>query len=47
VRHLVPFHHDPSHDDDMLDALYGGGGLGVADGVMAVTPAREGREFVI
>jgi phosphoribosyl 1,2-cyclic phosphodiesterase len=22
VRHLVPFHHDPSHSDSMLDRLY-------------------------
>ena len=23
VRHLVPFHHDPSHSDEMLDRIYG------------------------
>ena len=40
VRHLVPFHHDPSHGDDQLDALY----RPLLGGVMgfAVTPAREG-----
>jgi phosphoribosyl 1,2-cyclic phosphodiesterase len=40
VRHLVPFHHDPSHGDDQLDTLYHpltGGFPG-----LAVTPAREG-----
>jgi phosphoribosyl 1,2-cyclic phosphodiesterase len=40
VRHLVPFHHDPSHSDDRLDALYRPLTGGVAD--YAVTPAREG-----
>jgi phosphoribosyl 1,2-cyclic phosphodiesterase len=40
VRHLVPFHHDPSHTDDRLDALYRPLTAGVAG--FAVTPAREG-----
>ena len=40
VRHLVPFHHDPSHGDDQLDALYRPLLGGVAG--FAVTPAREG-----
>ena len=22
VRHLVTFHHDPAHDDEMLDRMY-------------------------
>jgi phosphoribosyl 1,2-cyclic phosphodiesterase len=39
VRHLVPFHHDPSHDDARLDAVYDE--IKTPDG-MAVTPAREG-----
>lgn len=37
VGMLVPFHHDPAHGDDVLDAMFDG----VTDGV-AVTPAREG-----
>jgi hypothetical protein len=41
VAHLVPFHHDPGHDDDALDAIYGDG-VGAADGSLSVTPAREG-----
>ena len=40
VRHLVPFHHDPWHSDDRLDALYRPLAGGVAG--FAVTPAREG-----
>ena len=40
VRHLVPFHHDPSHGDDQLDALYRPLTGGVTS--FAVTPAREG-----
>jgi ribonuclease BN (tRNA processing enzyme) len=39
VTHLVPFHHDPSHDDDQLDALYDA--LEAPAG-LTVTPAREG-----
>jgi phosphoribosyl 1,2-cyclic phosphodiesterase len=44
VRQLVPFHHDPSHDDARLDALY--------DAIeepagMAVTPAREGLSLTL
>ena len=40
VRHLVPFHHDPAHGDDRLDALYRPLAGGIAG--FAVTPAREG-----
>jgi len=39
VRHLVPFHHDPGHDDAVLDAVYDE--IDVPAG-MAITPAREG-----
>lgn len=38
VPHLVGFHHDPWHDDDMLDGLY----EPYADGALRVTAAREG-----
>ena len=38
VAHLVGFHHDPWHDDDLLDRLY----EPYADGALLVTPAREG-----
>lgn len=43
VRTLVPFHHDPNHDDRMLDALYAPDRLG--DRPFAVVPAREGATF--
>jgi len=43
ARHLVPFHHDPSHTDQKLDAIY------ARDEVAAlsfpVTPGREGAMF--
>jgi len=43
VGHLVAFHHDPGHDDDMLDHLY-------ADAARSshrfrLTPAREGTRL--
>jgi ribonuclease BN (tRNA processing enzyme) len=43
ARHLVPFHHDPGHDDIALDRLY----ERVASGThaFAVTPAREGTSL--
>jgi phosphoribosyl 1,2-cyclic phosphodiesterase len=40
VGHLVPFHHDPSHDDRTLDAIYARDE--VAEQPFGVTPAREG-----
>ena len=43
VRALVPFHYDPAHDDDMLDALFA---FARSDAFM-VEPAREGDCFVI
>jgi phosphoribosyl 1,2-cyclic phosphodiesterase len=39
-RHLVAFHHDPSHDDDYLDAAYAPTQLGETS--IKVTPACEG-----
>jgi phosphoribosyl 1,2-cyclic phosphodiesterase len=44
VRHLVPFHHDPSHDDRRLDAMYTRDAL--AKYPFAITPAREGAAVV-
>ena len=42
---LVLFHHDPSHDDATLDAMYEPllGGVGS----MVVTPAHEGDVFTV
>jgi phosphoribosyl 1,2-cyclic phosphodiesterase len=40
VKRLVPFHHDPGHDDDRLDARFSD--LGAGDDTLAVVPAREG-----
>jgi len=46
AKQIVPFHHDPSHDDDMLDHL-----LDVAmkssKSTCAVVAGREGTVFVI
>jgi len=43
VGHLVGFHHDPWHDDDTLDALYG-----VYDHhELTVTPALEGAVLAL
>jgi len=41
VRHLVPFHHDPRHDDKQLDELFD---AAVRSGPWSfeITPAREG-----
>jgi phosphoribosyl 1,2-cyclic phosphodiesterase len=44
ARHLVPFHHDPSHDDDRMDAIYAA--VDAPDG-MAITPAREGLSLTL
>ena len=45
VPHLVPFHHDPAHDDDMLDAMFErarepAGGL-------HISPAQEGTTLAL
>ena len=43
VGTFVPFHYDPGHDDDALDAFFA-----TADSEdVPVTPAREGEHFVI
>jgi len=39
ARRLVPFHHDPAHDDDELDAMQA---RMAADAAMPVEPGREG-----
>ena len=44
VRHLVAFHHDPSHDDDRVDELYAA--IEPPDG-LAITPAREGLTLTL
>jgi ribonuclease BN (tRNA processing enzyme) len=45
VRHLIAFHHDPGHDDDRLDDLYGP--LLPAVNGLLITPAREGARFLV
>lgn len=40
VRNLIPFHHDPGHDDAQLDEMYGW--LPLGEHGLAITPAREG-----
>jgi phosphoribosyl 1,2-cyclic phosphodiesterase len=39
VPRLVPFHHDPAHDDDMLDAMFE---PPAGHGAIEIVPAREG-----
>jgi ribonuclease BN (tRNA processing enzyme) len=41
VKRMLAFHHDPTHDDDMLDHMY----AAVTDA--NVIPAREGQEFLL
>jgi len=49
VRHLVPFHHDPDHDDDELDEIYAATMTPPAadGGTLRITPAVEGAEFLL
>jgi phosphoribosyl 1,2-cyclic phosphodiesterase len=44
VRTLVPFHHDPAHDDARLDAVFN---EGPAYDDLEVVPGREGTEIVL
>jgi phosphoribosyl 1,2-cyclic phosphodiesterase len=44
ARTLAPFHHDPAHDDDQLDALFAGAQL--PDGVH-LEPARQGHSIEV
>ena len=41
---LAPFHHDPSHDDDMLDRVMAEA-VAAASPVCSVTPGKEGAVF--
>jgi ribonuclease BN (tRNA processing enzyme) len=45
VRQLIPFHHDPGHDDDCLDDLFGA--LSPAENGLMITPAREGDRLAL
>jgi phosphoribosyl 1,2-cyclic phosphodiesterase len=44
VHRLVPFHHDPSHDDAYLDDLYAA--IEAPDG-LTITPAQEGLSVTL
>lgn len=44
VRHFVPFHHDPTHNDEELDQLLGSQ-IEVSRPRYEVTPAMEGDVF--
>jgi phosphoribosyl 1,2-cyclic phosphodiesterase len=44
VKHLVPFHHDPAHDDAELDRLLAPDALAPSL-PFGVTPAKEGAVF--
>jgi phosphoribosyl 1,2-cyclic phosphodiesterase len=44
VELLVPFHHDPDHEDQTLDDLYADAGRGRP---YEIAPAREGTEFIV
>jgi len=46
VRHLVPFHHDPSHTDDDLDRLMAEA-IDAAKPAYRVTPGQEGMAFAL
>lgn len=46
ARHFVPFHHDPRHDDVVLDRLFRQRITAEAAPFM-VTPGREGATFVV
>lgn len=45
VGHLIPFHHDPGHDDDCLDDLYRA--LSPGQNGLLITPAREGARWAV
>jgi phosphoribosyl 1,2-cyclic phosphodiesterase len=46
VRRLVAFHHDPGHNDRVLDRLYAEAAAG-RDWPFQLIPAREGTSFVL
>jgi hypothetical protein len=41
VKHFAPFHHDPTHSDDMLDRMFEQA-IGIIQPPYKVTPSREG-----
>ncbi len=43
VRHVIPFHHDPGHDDATLDRIYSESER--SSSALLVTAAREGASF--
>jgi phosphoribosyl 1,2-cyclic phosphodiesterase len=43
VKQLMPFHHDPAHDDDTLDSYF----AGIDGHPLEVVPAQEGETFLI
>jgi phosphoribosyl 1,2-cyclic phosphodiesterase len=43
VKHLMPFHHDPAHDDDMLDTFFAEPSSKHES--FSFLPAREGATF--
>lgn len=45
VKKLVPFHHDPSHEDAALDAMFAA--VAAPRGAFQVVPAREGETFEV
>ncbi len=47
VHHLVLFHHDPSHDDEMLDDMLEQAAKLAAPDRITVSSAREGATFSI
>jgi phosphoribosyl 1,2-cyclic phosphodiesterase len=44
VKHLVPFHYDPAHDDDTLDDFFGAT-TPLPDEPFTIRAAREGATF--
>jgi len=44
VKHLVPFHHDPAHNDSAIDRIITGA-LRQAKPAFRVTAAEEGASF--
>lgn len=46
AKHLVPFHHDPSHTDEMLDRMFAES-IERAQPAFKVTPAMEGSVFEV
>ena len=46
VKHFMPFHHDPAHDDETLDRFFGAATTR-PDEAFTVEAAREGTTFDI